>query len=36
MVYVQDFQGLVAEDGQLYVIDPQNVNMHADSKHNHL
>jgi hypothetical protein len=31
---VWDLQGLVAEDGQLYIIDPQNVEMDADSKHN--
>jgi hypothetical protein len=30
---VWDLQGLVAEDGQLYIIDPQNVDM-QNSKHN--
>ncbi|VVH54836.1 hypothetical protein BSPCLSOX_345, partial [uncultured Gammaproteobacteria bacterium] len=33
-LFVQDFQGLVAEDGQLYIIDPQDVDMNSDSKHN--
>jgi hypothetical protein len=33
-LFVQDFQGIIAEDGQLYVIDPQNVDLHESSKNN--
>jgi hypothetical protein len=29
-----DFQGLVAEDGQLYIIDPQGVDMNAEKMRN--
>jgi hypothetical protein len=28
------FQGLIAEDGQLYVIDPQCVDLHSSSRRN--
>jgi hypothetical protein len=31
---VLDFQGLIAEDGQLYVIDPQGVDLHSSSRRN--
>jgi hypothetical protein len=33
-LYVLDFQGLIAEDGQLYVIDPQGVDLHSSSRRN--
>jgi hypothetical protein len=33
-LFVQDFQGVVSEDGQLYVIDPQSVDLHENSKRN--
>jgi hypothetical protein len=31
---VWDLQGLVAEDGQLYIMEPQYVDMQTNSKHN--
>ncbi|VVH51237.1 hypothetical protein BPUTSESOX_627, partial [uncultured Gammaproteobacteria bacterium] len=33
-LFVADFQGLVAEDGQLYIIDPQGVDMNAEKMRN--
>jgi hypothetical protein len=31
---VSDFQGLIAEDGQFYVMDPQDVDLHTGSMRN--
>jgi hypothetical protein len=29
-LFVSDFQGLVGEDGQLHIMDPQGVDLHSD------
>jgi hypothetical protein len=29
-LFVSDFQGLIGEDGQLHIMDPQGVNLHSD------
>jgi DNA/RNA endonuclease G (NUC1) len=31
---VSDFQGLIAEDGQFYVMDPRDVDLHTGSMNN--
>jgi filamentous hemagglutinin family protein len=33
-LFVSDFQGLVAGDGQLYIMDPQGVDLHSSSRRN--
>jgi filamentous hemagglutinin family protein len=33
-LFVSDFQGLIGEDGQLHIMDPQGVNLHSDSENN--